>query len=78
MRRTIFVIDGTKVRQIRDRQGLTARQLAKRVGISEAYMGRLEKNERQPSPAVRKALTDALCVPLEDIAVDATAGQNAA
>ncbi len=71
MRRTIHAIDGTKLRSTRDEMGFSARQLAAKVGISETHMGRIEMNLRQPSPMVRKRITDALGITLADIAADA-------
>ena len=71
MRRTIHTIDGAKLRSKRDEMGFSARQLATKVDISETHMGRIEMNQRQPSPMVRKRITDALGIELADIAADA-------
>ena len=70
MRRTIHAIDGEKLRNIRDEQGYSARQFALKVGISEGYLNKLENGHQQPSPSVRKRITDVLRVKLAAIAAE--------
>jgi transcriptional regulator with XRE-family HTH domain len=67
MRRTKFTINGPKVSEMRDERGWSMTQFAAEVGVSYGYMWRLERGERQPSPSVRKRITDALGVPLAAI-----------
>jgi transcriptional regulator with XRE-family HTH domain len=65
---SILVVDGDAVRKLRDRAGWSTRAFAAIVGISEAFMGRIESGERQPSPAVRKRMAEALGVEVDAIA----------
>lgn len=58
--------------------GLSGRQLADLARISETHMSRIEKNLRQPSPMVRKRITDALGIALADIAIDRQAEREEA
>lgn len=67
MRRTIHAIDGEKLRRIRDEQGFSSRQLALKVGMDPGYLHRIEKGTQQPSPSMRKQITDALGIKLDDI-----------
>ncbi len=67
MRRPLNLLDGTKVAEIRDRQGLTTRAFAAKVGISEAHMSRIERNERYGSPDVRRRIAEALGVDIADL-----------
>ncbi len=70
MRRPPNPFDGHKVARLRDEQGYTTRAFAAKVGISEAYMGRIERGERLGSPAVRRRIVEALGVTLADLAPD--------
>ncbi len=70
MRQSPFPFDGRKVERLRDEAGYTAAQFATRIGINGAYMRRLERNERKPSPAVRNLIARALGVSLAELAPD--------
>lgn len=70
MRHTFHPIDGRKVARLRDLQGYTATSFAAKVGISGAYMRRLESGERNPSPEVRNRIAEHLGVSLADITLD--------
>ncbi|MCY1285037.1 Helix-turn-helix domain protein [compost metagenome] len=41
---------------LREQKGLTPEQLARAVGISPHYLAMIEKGERQPDAAIRRAL----------------------
>lgn len=45
---------------LREAQGLLPEQLARSVGISPSYLSMIERGERQPDDAVRRALARAL------------------
>lgn len=45
---------------LREAQGMSLEQLARSVGISPSYLGMIEKGERQPDAAIRRALARAL------------------
>ena len=70
MRRTGYTVEGQRIVDLREERGWNATRLAEKVGISLAFMRRIELGERQPSPAVRKRITEALGVPLKAITVD--------
>jgi len=45
---------------LREAQGLSLEQLARSVGISPSYLGMIERGEREPDSAIRRALARAL------------------
>lgn len=45
---------------LREQQGLSQEDLARAVGISPAYLGLIERGERDPDTAIRRALALAL------------------
>jgi DNA-binding XRE family transcriptional regulator len=49
------VVNGEWLRQERKRAGLTLREMARRVGVSAAYLCDIEKNRRNCLPAMRDA-----------------------
>jgi DNA-binding XRE family transcriptional regulator len=49
-----------QLQALREARGLAADQLARAVGISPAYLALIEKGERQPDTAIRRALALAL------------------
>lgn len=71
MRHSVFAFDGTKVERLRDEAGYTAASFAAEIGVNGAYMRRLERNERKPSPAMRNRIAAALGVDIRDLAPDA-------
>ncbi|MGB4778511.1 helix-turn-helix domain-containing protein [Microbacterium sp.] len=58
---------GSRLRQLRQRQGLSARELAHRLGISPSAVSQIERGVLQPSVARLIAMTDALGVPLAEV-----------
>ncbi|WP_066041977.1 helix-turn-helix domain-containing protein [Herbiconiux solani] len=42
---------GQVIRVLRDRAGITARELADRAGVSESYLSRVENGVTEPSDA---------------------------
>ncbi len=67
MRLTLNYLDGLKVAEMRDRQGLTTTALAAKVGISGTHMSRIERNERFGSPDVRRRIAAALGVDIAEL-----------
>ena len=43
------MVNGDKIRQLREREGLTMKELAERVGVTEAMMSYIERNLRKPT-----------------------------
>jgi transcriptional regulator with XRE-family HTH domain len=60
--------NGTALRAVRKSQHVGLRQLARRVGVSHQFLGRLEENRTTASPATMHRLADELSVPLEAVA----------
>lgn len=57
---------GDEVRRLRDARGMSQRSLAALIGVSQAYVGQIEKADRSGLTAERLfVLADALGVPLE-------------
>jgi len=48
----------------RIKRGLTQEQLAQKVGVTQSYIGQLERGEKEPSLAVLRRLSTALAVPV--------------
>lgn len=60
------------LRTLRERQGLSMRQLAEKSGVSAAEISRIESGFRQkPSPDLLRALAPALGVPYNTLMVEA-------
>ncbi len=57
---------GQKLRELRQRKGLTQKELARTVRgrVDYSYIGKIERGEQLPSLKVLKRLSDALAVPL--------------
>ena len=53
----------SELAQLRQAKGLAPEQLARTVGISPAYLGMIERGERQPDAAIRRSLAWELGVP---------------
>lgn len=49
---------GERLRKLRTSQGLTVRELARRVGVSASYISQLENNESKPSYSTLKKLAE--------------------
>ena len=58
---------GTRLRALRSQRGWTLESLAKRAGVSEAYLSRLESGDRQPSLAVLFSLAQTFGIALPSL-----------
>lgn len=58
---------GNPLRVWREHRGLTARQLAERAGLSQAYVSQIETGRREGSLSAMVALARALDIGLEDL-----------
>ncbi len=54
---------GSRIREIRHRQGLTQSQLASNAGLNQGYLSSIERGERQPRRTTIRAIALALEVP---------------
>jgi transcriptional regulator with XRE-family HTH domain len=66
--RSPLVVDGPKVRLIRDRAGLTLRQFARDVITDATHLSRVERGLAQPSASLRNRIAARLGVSIDDIA----------
>ncbi|HVJ50519.1 cupin domain-containing protein [Desulfitobacterium sp.] len=58
---------GNILKQLRERKGLTLRELGEKAGLSASFIGQVEREETSPSIRSLKNLTDALEVNLIDL-----------
>ncbi len=65
---------GVKLREFRERAGLTQPQLAERAGLSKAGVADLEQGRREPTWGTVQALADALGVSCDDFRKPPAAG----
>lgn len=54
---------GHALKEIRKGKGLTQKQLAGKINISNTYLSEIENNTRRPSIEVIKGISDALDIP---------------
>ena len=60
---------GARVRERRERLGLSQRALARRVGVSVAFVSCVERGERLPSLETLARLADCLGLSLDELAL---------
>jgi XRE family transcriptional regulator, regulator of sulfur utilization len=60
-------VNGDALRAIRKLLGIEQEDLARRCGITQSALSRIEGGNRNPSPKVLRALADQLGVPLAAI-----------
>ena len=56
---------GPRLRQLRVKRQLTQVQLAAKVGVTQSYIGQIERGEKVPTLAVARALAKALGVTVD-------------
>ena len=56
-----------RLRQIRERRGITQETLAKKAGVSRAYLSRLEMGRHDPPLSRLRKLAKALGVPVTEL-----------
>ena len=59
---SLNILFGQRVRLLRERNGKTQAQLAERIGVTEQYIGMIERGRSSPSFAVIQKLCQALAV----------------
>ena len=55
------------LRATREKRGLTQRQLAKDIGVSQNYIPALEAGSRRPGPDIRERLTKYFACAFDDL-----------
>lgn len=58
---------GKKIRQIRGDKSITQENLAGEAGLNRAYVGYIERGERNPSTGTLSKIAKVLKVPLNDL-----------
>lgn len=66
-----FVLDGGKVREQRERLGLSQPELARRCGITQPSLAHIEAGRRNGSPRLNRIIADQLEVSLDAITITA-------
>lgn len=51
---------GINIKQLREKQGTTLREMAKDIGVSPSFLSQVEKGKASPSLATLKSMADAL------------------
>ena len=63
-------IDGAKIRRLRESLGMTMKELAERVGVSEMQISYYERGVKTPSVPVFMRIADVLGVKMDDLKLD--------
>jgi len=58
---------GQRVRELRNRRGISQEELAFKAGVHRTYLGGIERGERNPSLKNIAAIAEALGIPLREI-----------
>lgn len=58
---------GPRLRQARERAGLTQAELAEKADVADATLSRIERNRFEPSMAIVKRLADSLRVGVDEL-----------
>lgn len=56
-----------KIKEIRIKRGLTQKELSKLSGVSESYIGDLERNEKEPTISILCRIAKALEVDIKEL-----------
>lgn len=58
---------GKAIRKAREKKGLTQEELALEAGLNRAYIGYIERGERNPSTETISKIAKALKIPAKDL-----------
>lgn len=61
------VVDGGKIRVLRQNAGLGLREMARQAGLSPAFLSGIEHGDRRPSPPVAGRIAACLGVSIADL-----------
>lgn len=65
---SVFVVDGAKIRHMRDRAGWSLSAFAKELDTDISHLSRIERGKGQPSARLRNRIAEVLAVSLDEIA----------
>jgi transcriptional regulator with XRE-family HTH domain len=74
--RAVLTVFGTRVRELRQRAGLSQEELAFRAGLHPTYVSSVERGQRNVSLLNISALADGLAVPLSELLAGVGAKQR--
>lgn len=66
--RSVLLVDGPKIRDLRDRAGLSLSAFARDLDTDTSHLSRIERKLGQPSVALRNRIAARLGVSLDEIA----------
>lgn len=58
---------GKRLRELREKKGITQEELALKAGLNRAYTGYIERGERNPSTETLSKIARALKIPLHEL-----------
>lgn len=60
------MVDGHKIRELREAAGLTVKKFAEILCVSQPFISRVELGDKQPSVAILKRMADYFELHMED------------
>ena len=70
------MVDGEKIRRLREASGMTMDELAQEVGLSFQMMSYIERNLRDTTAEKLKRIADKLGVKVDELYTDSAQAQN--
>ena len=67
------MVNGRRIRELREAAGLTMVELAEKVYVSQTEISRVEMEVRSPSVALLKRIADYFDVPVDDLLKESAA-----
>jgi transcriptional regulator with XRE-family HTH domain len=58
---------GSRIIQLRNRRGITQRELSDRTGLAGSYLSRIENRHLEPRPQTLRKISEALGVPVSEL-----------
>jgi len=71
---TLGMVDGNRLRALREQRGWTQRQAARRLGVTQAYLSMLESGRRQAPPRLLNTMARLFDFPATALPLPPTAG----